>query len=89
MYQVRSRHLQQAKKLGVTIQPSKKGNFKLDVYKDGSLLASIGDRRYGDYAMYLEEKGKAYADERRKAYHSRHKNDKGVKGFLSKVLLWT
>jgi hypothetical protein len=89
MYQVRPRHLQQAKKLGVTIQPSKKGNYKLDVYKDGSLLASIGNRHYGDYVMYLEEKGKAYADERKRLYHIRHKNDKGVKGFLSRIILWT
>lgn len=88
MYQVRPRHLQQAKKLGVMIQPSKKGNYKLDVYKDGSLLASIGDRRHGDYVMYLEEKGKAYADERKRLYHIRHKNDKGVKGVLSRAILW-
>ena len=88
MYQVRPFHLQQAKKLGVTIQPSTKGNYKLDVYKDNKYLTSIGDKRYRDYLMYKEEKGKAYADERKRLYHIRHKNDKGVKGVLSRAILW-
>jgi len=38
--------------------------------------------------MYKEEKGKAYADERKRLYHIRHKNDKGVKGVLSRAILW-
>ena len=89
MYQVRPRHMQQARKLGVTIQPSQKGNFKLDVYMGGKYLASIGHIRYKDYVMYKEEKGEAYADERKRLYHIRHQNDKGVKGLLAKILLWT
>jgi len=88
MYQIKKHHLQQAKKLGVTIQPSRKGSFKLDIYKDGKYLASIGDRRYKDYVMYKEERGETYANERKKLYHIRHQNDKGVKGFLSRAILW-
>jgi len=89
MYQVRPYHLQQAKKLGVEIQPSRKGNYKLDVYMNGKYLASIGDRRYGDYATYKEEKGKAFAEERRRLYRLRHQNDKSLRGLLAKFLLWT
>jgi hypothetical protein len=89
MYIIKPYHRKRAKEIGVQIKPSTRGNFKLDVYKNGRLLASIGDRRYADYILHMEEHGKAYADERRKAYYSRHKNDKSVRGLLAKYLLWT
>jgi hypothetical protein len=88
MYPIKSYQVAQAKKLGVTIKPSTKGNFKLDVYKDDKYLTSIGHKDYKDYATYLEEYGKAYADERRRLYHKRHKKE-GIRGQLSKLILWT
>jgi hypothetical protein len=87
MYPIRPYHLQQAKKLGVMIQPSSRGNYKLDVFKDGEYITSIGHKKYKDYAIYLEEKGKDYADERKRLYHLRHRNE-GVRGMLASTILW-
>ena len=39
-----------AKRLGVEIVPSTVKNKKIDVFKDGIKVASIGDSRYSDYA---------------------------------------
>jgi hypothetical protein len=66
---------QKAKQLNVTIKPSTKKNKKIDVYKDGQLISSIGSKNYKDYPTYIKEKGKQYADERRRLYKIRHKND--------------
>jgi len=47
--------------------------------------------RYLDYEMHLKESGKAYADERRKAYKSRHEKDRKVLrsvGYYADKILW-
>ena len=51
----------------MTIKPSKNKKKKLDVYKGGEKVASIGGVRedgtyYGDYATFIKEKGKEKAD---------------------------
>ena len=76
-----------AKKIGVTVKPSTVKGKKIDVFKDGAKIASIGAVGYLDYPHYIKEKGKAYADERRRLYHIRHtKNTIGEQ--LSLKLLW-
>jgi len=87
MYVISEYSRKQAKKLGVDIELSTRKNKKLDVFKDGKLIASIGDTRYNDYHSYLKEKGKSYADERRRLYHLRH-TGKTLGETLSKTLLW-
>ena len=87
MYTIKPYHLQQAKKLGLTIKPSTKGRYKLDVFKDDEYVTSIGHKKYKDYAIYLEEKGEDYANERRRLYRLRHKKD-GVRERLAKLILW-
>jgi hypothetical protein len=87
MYPIKPYHVAQAKKLGVTIKPSTKGNYKLDVFQDNKYLTSIGDSRYKDYAIYLEERGEDYANERRRLYKLRHKKE-GVRGQLASAILW-
>lgn len=87
MYLIKPYHIAQAKKLGVTIKPSTKGNYKLDVYQDNKYLTSIGDRRYKDYILYREERGEDYANERRRLYKLRHKKE-GVRGQLASAILW-
>jgi hypothetical protein len=77
-----------AKKLGVSVKPSSDKNKKLDVFKGDKKITSIGAKGYKDYPTYLIDKGKEYADERRKLYHVRHKHDKGLAGFYAKALLW-
>ena len=88
MYKIRLQQRKRAKEIGVEIRPSIKGNFKLDVYSKGRLIASVGDKRYADYAVYKETKGLAYAEERRRLYMLRHKNDKSLRGLLALFLLW-
>ena len=43
-----------AASIGVTIKPSTRKNKKLDVYKDGEKVASIGDLRYSDFNLHLK-----------------------------------
>ena len=54
MYTILKYSYDQAKKLGVQIQPSKHKYKKIDVYKDGSFICSIGDSRYLDYPNFLK-----------------------------------
>ena len=86
-YQIMPYHLQKAKELNVQIYPSKKAHYKLDIYKNGQYITSIGDMRYMDYILYWKEKGKAYADERRRLYKLRHKHE-GLRGQLASKILW-
>jgi hypothetical protein len=88
-YKITDYSYKQAKKLNVQIRPSVYKNKKIDVFKDDIKIASIGDINYLDYPTYIETKGKKYADERRKLYKIRHKNDinEGA-GFYAKQILW-
>jgi hypothetical protein len=90
MYQITDYSKQQAAKLGVDIKASKNKNKKIDVFKDGNKLASIGDTRYKDYPTYLKQ-NKNLAEERRKLYKIRHEKDRKIKGsagFFADKILW-
>lgn len=86
----------QAKKLGVTVKPSKTKSKKIDVFKNGKKVASVGAIGYNDYPTYmcLERKGKVpkgTANSRRKNYKSRHQSNRNVKGsngYYADKLLW-
>ena len=91
MYQIQPYTQQQARALGVTVRPSTNPKKKVDVYEDGKKVASIGAMGYSDYGSYLKERGKEYADERRRLYHLRHAKDsqkKGSPGWYALRLLW-
>jgi len=88
MYKITSYTYQKARELGVEVRPSVNPNKKIDVFKDGKKIASIGDPNYLDFPTYTKEKGQAYANERRRLYHIRHAKDKNIEGMLSKALLW-
>ena len=68
MYRIKSRQFKNAKKLGVTIKPSKSKAKKIDVFKNCKQIASIGGRGYKDYATYISEKGLEFANKRKKLY---------------------
>lgn len=77
MYQPTRYSYLKAKLLGVKIYPSENPNKKLDVYKKGIKMASIGDINYLDYPNFvkLEKAGKlepGTAKKRRAAYLKRH-----------------
>ena len=71
-YQIKPKQRANAKKLGVTIKPSTNSKKKIDVYKNDKKIASIGAISYSDYASYIKDKGKEYADNRRRLYKIRH-----------------
>lgn len=91
MYEIKPYTFNQARKFGVTVKPSTRKGKKIDVFKDDKKIASIGALGMGDYPTYTKQKGKAYADERRKLYKIRHLKDSqvaGSPGFYSSNLLW-
>lgn len=81
-----------AKKLGVVVKPSSVKGKKLDVFnKKGEKVASIGALGMGDYPTFMKEKGKEYADVRRRLYKQRHQKDRhkrGTAGYYADQLLW-
>jgi hypothetical protein len=87
MYTITEYTQQKAKKMGLQVKPSTLKGKKIDVYKDDKKIASIGAIGYKDYPNYIKEEGKAYADERRRLYKLRHKNE-GLRGKLASALLW-
>jgi hypothetical protein len=91
MYKITTRQFSQALNLGVTIKPSTNKSKKIDVFKNGKKIASIGAMGYKDYSIHLKENGKAYAEERRRLYQIRHKdnrNKKGTPGYYADRILW-
>ncbi len=92
-YKITQRSYDLAKELGVEIKPSSNKRKKLDVYKNGELVASIGAKRTYDFPTYLEmeakgELPKGFAMERRRLYYIRHKYDKTPNQFFSARILW-
>ena len=83
---------QQAKKLGVSIRRSKNSKKKIDIFdKKGKKLGTAGAIGYMDYPTYIKSRGKEYANNRRKLYRSRHKNEDkkiGSNGYWAWKILW-
>lgn len=81
-----------AKKLGVVVKPSSVKGKKIDVFnKKGEKLVSIGALGMGDYPTFIREKGKDYANVRRRLYKDRHEKDRhkrGTAGYYADQLLW-
>ena len=92
MYKITNYSYKQAKKLGVVIMPSTKKNKKIDVYdKLNNYICSIGDIRYSDYPTYIESNDLEYANNRRRLYRLRHKNEDNnpnTPGYFAYYILW-
>jgi hypothetical protein len=88
--------MRKARELGVTVLPSTVRGKKIDVFKDGKKVASVGAYGYMDYPGWLafERSGKVpagYAKLRRIAYKQRHEKNrkrKGTPGWYADQLLW-
>jgi|TARA_E500000318_G_C3524596_1_gene197887 hypothetical protein len=81
----------QAKKLGVVVKQSKNKKKKIDVFKNGKKVASVGAIGYNDYPTFIRKKGKEYADKRRRLYkirHQKHRNIRGTNSYYADKLLW-
>ena len=88
MYAISPHTYKITKQYDLEIEPSTRRFKKIDVYKGGRYLTSVGDIRYKDYHIYLKEQGKAYADNRARLYYGRHQKV-SMKEQLAKLLLWT
>lgn len=83
-YRITDYSRNQARKLGVSIRLSSNPKKKLDVYKNGTKVASIGAIGYSDFATTGDK-------ERRRLYRLRHAGEDkrvGSNGFYSWFLLW-
>jgi hypothetical protein len=95
-YKILPYSFRKAKDLGVVIKPSSNPLKKIDVFKNGKKIASVGARGMNDYPTYLEKekKGKyekGYANKRRMLYKQRHQNDRmkvGSNGYYADKILW-
>lgn len=95
-YKILPYSFRKAKALGVEIKPSSNLLKKIDVFKNGKKVASIGARGMNDYPTYLqkEKKGyyeKGYANKRRQLYKERHEKDRhvvGSTGYYADKILW-
>uniref|UniRef100_A0A6C0LBI4 Uncharacterized protein n=1 Tax=viral metagenome TaxID=1070528 RepID=A0A6C0LBI4_9ZZZZ len=90
-YKITNYTLAQAKKIGVTVRPSTNKTKKIDVFKQGKKIASVGAAGMNDYPTFMKLKGKSFAKTRRRLYKMRHEKDRHVKwsrGWLADKLLW-
>ncbi len=74
-----------AKKIGVEVKPSTRKGKKLDVFKGGIKVASIGDKNYEDFTKHGDEK-------RRESYLKRHAGTRkkvGSPSYYSAKILWS
>ena len=80
-----------ARKIGVSVKASNNKNKKLDVFKKGKKVASIGDTRYKDFLLYKKTEGTKKANQRRRLYkirHNKNRNKKGTKSYYADKILW-
>lgn len=89
MYIITDYTKKKAKELGVVVKKSSDSKKKIDVFKNGEKIASVGAIGYKDFPTYLKEEGIKYANKKRRAYRIRHKKDlKSGNGFYAAELLW-
>ena len=75
---------EKARKLDVEVKPAKNPKKKLDVFKDGKKVASIGASAYSDFIQSKDpEMRKRY-----KQRHERFRKKKGTPSFYADQILW-
>jgi hypothetical protein len=93
MYVIPPQIHKNARELGVSVYPSDNPKYKIEVYdSDGIFMFRLGASGYSDYNSYIRDKGKEFADKRKKAYESRHKKEiqkTQSRGWFAYKLLWT
>ena len=79
MYTITQHTRDAAKRIGVVVRPSKLKGKKIDVFKDGKKVASVGAVGYGDFGTFLKTLGPIKAARRRRAYLRRHSTEPKTK----------
>ena len=91
LYKITPYTYRQSKKYGYMVKPSTNKTKKIDVFKKGRKIASVGANGMNDYPTYIQKRGIQYANSRRRLYKIRHTKDrkqKGTRGWLVDKLLW-
>ena len=91
MYTITAYTKRKARQLGVQVRPSTNKKKKLDVFKNGKKIASVGARGYGDYPTFMRTHGQSFANKKRRLYKQRHHKDrlkKNSNGYFVDRLLW-
>ena len=65
LYTITAYTYKQAKKLGLTVKPSTNKTKKIDVYKQGKKIASVGANGMNDYPTFMKKNGLRFAKTRR------------------------
>lgn len=90
-YRITNYTRKQARTIGVTVKPSTNPDKKIDVFRAGEKIASVGAFGMNDYPTYMRTRGLRYAKTRRRLYKQRHEKDRHIKwsnGWLADKLLW-
>jgi hypothetical protein len=90
-YKITKYTLKKARKMGLEVKPSTNKTKKIDVYKKGEKIASVGARGMNDFPTYINKRGLTFAKTRRRLYRIRHNKDRHKKwsrGWLADKLLW-
>jgi len=85
-----------AKQLGLEVKSSRVKGKKIDAYRNGKKVASVGATGYKDYPTYMElekrnEVPKGTANKKRRSYkarHNQHRNKKHTNSWYADKLLW-
>jgi len=90
-YEIRDYTHRRAKSLGVEVRPSKISDKKIEVVRDGKVIASVGAKGMGDYPTYMDTHSKDFAEERRRLFKKRHERFRTIKNspaWWADQLLW-
>jgi hypothetical protein len=90
-YNITKYTYKKAKKFGVTVKHSTNKTKKIDVFKNGEKIASVGAYGMNDFPTYIKKRGMKFAKTRRRLYRIRHEKDrheKGTPGFYADKFLW-
>ena len=90
-YRITNYTRKQGRKIGVVVKPSTKPDKKIDVFRNGEKIASVGAFGMNDYPTFIRKRGITFAKTRRKLYKRRHERDRHIKwsnGWLADKLLW-
>ena len=91
LYKITNYTKKKAKKLGLLVRPSTNNTKKIDIFKKGKKIASVGANGMNDFPTYINKFGIKYAKTRRRLYKQRHEKDRHKKwsnGWLADKLLW-
>lgn len=91
MYNISDYSFKQANKLGVDIKPSTNKTKKIDVFKNGDKVASIGAAGMPDFPTYIKTKGLPYATQRRRLFKARFaaaRQHVGTPAYYADKILW-